>query len=72
VYRYDGYTKLNSAVDFQKKRVDNGNYMSLAIRRPVIDRLDAVLTYFATVNPSNIQRYDYDRNVVALELRYSF
>jgi hypothetical protein len=72
VYRYDGYTKLNSAVDFRKKRVDNGNYMSLAIRRPIIDHLDGVLTYFATVNPSNIQRYDYDRNVVSLELRYVF
>jgi hypothetical protein len=46
--------------------------MSVAIRRPIIDGLDGVLTYFATVNPSNIQRYDYDRNVVALELRYWF
>jgi hypothetical protein len=72
VYRYDDYTKLNSAVNFRKTRLDNGNYMSASIRRPIIDRLDGVLTYFATVNPSNIQRYDYDRNVVALELRYSF
>jgi hypothetical protein len=34
VYRYDDYTKLNSAVNFRKTRLDNGNYMSVAIRRP--------------------------------------
>jgi hypothetical protein len=72
VYRYDDYTKLNSAVNFRKTRLDNGNYMSVAVRRPIIGRLDGVLSYYATVNGSNIERYDYDRNVVALEVRYTF
>ena len=72
VYRYDDYTKLNSAVDFRKTRQDNGSYMSMAVRRPIIYGFDGILSYYGTINGSNIQRYDYDRYVLALEVRYSF
>ena len=72
VYRYDDYTKLNSAVDFRKTRQDNGSYMSIAVRRPIIYGFDGILSYYGTINGSNIQRYDYDRYVLALEVRYSF
>jgi hypothetical protein len=72
VYRYDDYTKLNSAADFRKTRQDDGSYISTYVRRPIIPHLDAMLSYFVTVNGSNIPLYDYGRQVVALELRYSF
>ena len=72
LFRYDDYTEPNSAVDFRKTRLDKGSYVTLYVRRPIVPHLDAVLSYFATVNPSNIALYDYDRNVVALELKASF
>jgi len=72
VYRYDGYTKLNSAAGYRKKRQDDGNYLATYLRRPIIPHLDALLSWFVTVNGSNIALYDYNRNVLALELRYTF
>jgi len=72
VYRYDDYTKPNSAADFRKTRLDNGNYLSTYVRRTIIDHLDAVLSYYVTLNGSNIGVYDYNRQVVSLELRYVF
>jgi len=72
VYRSDDYTKLNSATDFRKTRRDDGNYIATYVRRPIVPHLDAMLSYFATVNGSNIPLYDYGRQVVALELRYVF
>lgn len=72
VYRYDDYTKPNSATNFRKTRLDNGNYLATYVRRPILPHLDALLSYFVTVNGSNIPLYDYNRQVVALELRYTF
>ena len=72
VYRYEDYTEPNSATGGRKTRQDNGSYVSASVRRPIVGRLDALVSYFATVNGSNIPRYDYDRHVMALELRYTF
>lgn len=72
VFRYDDYTEPNSATGGRKTRQDDGSYVEAWIRRPIVPHLDAVLSYFATVNGSNIPRYDYHRHVVALELRYIF
>ena len=72
VYRYDDYTKPNSAVDDRKTRQDNGNYLAAYVRRPIIPHLDALISYFATLNGSNIPLYDYNRNVFSVELRYTF
>ena len=72
VFRYDDYTEPNSAADFRKTRQDDGSYIAAWVRRPIVPHLDAVLSYFVTVNPSNIPLYDYNRHVVALELRYAF
>ena len=72
VYRYDDYTEPNSAVGGRKTRQDNGNYLAAYLRRPIIPHLDALISYFATVNGSNIPLYDYHRHVFAVELRYTF
>jgi hypothetical protein len=72
VFRYDDYTEPNSAVGGRKTRQDDGSYVATYVRRPIVPHLDAVLSYFATVNASNIPLYEYDRHVVALELRYVF
>ena len=56
----------------RKTRQDNGSYMSIAVRRPIIYGFDGILSYYGTINGSNIERYDYDRYVLALEVRYSF
>lgn len=72
LYRYEDYTEPNTAVGGRKTRQDNGNYISAFVRRPIVANLDGVVSYFTTVNGSNIAIYDYDRHIVAFELRYSF
>jgi hypothetical protein len=72
VYRYDDYTEPNSATGGRKTRQDNGNYVATYVRRPIIPHLDALVSYFATVNGSNIPLYDYHRHVLGIELRYTF
>jgi hypothetical protein len=72
LYRYEDYTEPNSATGGRKTRQDNGSYLAAFVRRPIVANLDGVVSYFATVNGSNIPIYDYDRHIVAFELRYSF
>jgi hypothetical protein len=71
-YRYEDYTEPNTAVGGRKTRQDNGSYVAAFLRRPIYANVDGVVSYFAVVNGSNIPIYDYDRHVVAFELRYSF
>lgn len=72
VYRWDDYTKPNSTSPTGGKRQDHGSYVTTAVRRPILPHLDAVASYYVTVNHSNLDLYGYDRHVVALELRYVF
>jgi len=72
LYRYDDYTKRNSFVGFRKTRSDNEHHMYASLQRPITEHLSTSLVYFGTVNPSNIQVFDYRRNVVALLLTVSY
>ena len=74
VYRNDSYTNPNSFATppDSAKRTDHGSYFAGYVRRPIMDHLDALLSYFPTINSSNIALYDYHRQIVALELRYTF
>jgi tetratricopeptide (TPR) repeat protein len=72
VHRADDYSEPNSATGGRSTRRDDGNYLAAFVRRPILPHLDALLSYFATVNGSNIALYDYHRHAVALELRYTF
>jgi tetratricopeptide (TPR) repeat protein len=72
LYRYDDYTEPNSTVNFTKTRSDNEHHMFASFKRPITEHLSTSLVYFGTVNPSNIQIFDYRRNVVALLLTVSY
>jgi tetratricopeptide (TPR) repeat protein len=65
LYRYDEYTERNSAAGFRKQRYDNQHRFLIQIMRPINEHLRASLGYMGTVNPSNIDLYDYDRHVVS-------
>lgn len=72
VHRYEDYTEPNTNAASGKTRQDNGDYMAAFVRRPIIPHLDAVVSYFGTVNGSNLPLFDYQRHIVAFELRWSF
>jgi len=74
VYRFDDYTEPNTNSPTGKTRQDDGNYVATFVRRPIpiVPNLDGVVSYFATVNGSNLPLFDYSRHIVAFELRYSF
>lgn len=72
VYRYDDYDEPNSVAGFRTRRYDNEHHVFAEVRRPVSSHMRAVVSYFATINPSNVGLYDYRRNVVtgSLEVVY--
>jgi hypothetical protein len=74
VYRDDQYTEPNSRAESptDPKRNDDGHYVAAFVRRPIIPHLDALVSYYATINGSNISVFEYDRHVFSLELRYTF
>jgi hypothetical protein len=71
-YRYDAYTELNSAAGFRKQRYDNQHRILVQVMRPINEHVRVSLGYFGTINPSNIDLYDYQRHVVSgiVELVY--
>lgn len=72
VYRYAAYHEPNSVAGFRNRRYDNEHHVFVGLLRPVTDHVRVAISYFATINPSNIWLYDYRRNVVsgALEVLY--
>jgi hypothetical protein len=70
IYRSDDYTEPQSTTG--TKRHDDGNYLATFLRHPIIPHLDAVVSYLLTINGSNISTFDYHRNILAAELRYTF
>jgi hypothetical protein len=72
VYKSDDYTHPQSVTNFTERRQDGGNYVAAILRRPILPGLDALVSYYATVNASNIPQYDYNRHVFSVEVRYAF
>jgi tetratricopeptide (TPR) repeat protein len=72
LFRYDDYTKRNSVVNFRKTRQDSENNMFASISRPITDHIRVVVSYTGIIHPSNINLFDYRRNVVAglVEISY--
>lgn len=64
-YSYDAYTEKNSAAGFRKQRYDSQHRILVQIMRPINEHLRVSLAYFGTINPSNIDLYDYQRHVVS-------
>jgi tetratricopeptide (TPR) repeat protein len=65
VYRYYEYTEANSVAGFRKRRYDNENQFFVQVMRPINANVRVAVAYLGTVNPSNLDLYDYDRNVVS-------
>jgi hypothetical protein len=72
LFRYDDYTKRNSVVDFRKTRQDSENNMFASVSKPITDHIRVVVSYTGIIHPSNINLFDYRRNVVSglLEISY--
>lgn len=72
LYRYDEYTEPNSLAGFRKRRYDSGHNFFAQVLRPIGEHVRVAVAYFGTINPSNIDLYDYRRNVVSgtLEVVY--
>ena len=72
LFRYENYPEPNSAADFRTSRQDTVSQFSVGVRRPVTTYLSVGLTYYGTVDDSNIAVYQYRRNIVAAELRIAY
>lgn len=65
LYRYDAYTEKNSAAGFRKQRYDSQHRFLVQVMRPINEHVRLSLSYMGTINPSNIDLYDYQRHVVS-------
>jgi hypothetical protein len=72
VFRYDAYKERNSAAGFRKRRLDRGHDLLAAVRRPFGRHVQVALTWYGTLNPSNVALYDYDRHIVAAEVQLAY
>jgi hypothetical protein len=73
-YRYYDYERPNSLAEpaFSRRRHDNEHQIFAQILRPITKNFRVAVRYFGTINPSNIEVYDYRRNLVTgvLEVVY--
>jgi hypothetical protein len=72
LFRYEDYSRPNSRAGFRKTRADSGNHMYASLTRPITDVLSVAVAYYGTVNLSNIQDFEYRRNVASLVLQVAF
>lgn len=72
LYRNDNYTKPNSFAGFRKTREDNGYLVYAAVRRPITAHVSAVVSYYGTINDSNLDVFAYNRHVVGGALEFSY
>jgi hypothetical protein len=72
LFRYENYPEPNSAADFRTSRQDTVSQFSVSVRRPLTTYFSVGLTYYGTVDDSNIPVYQYRRNIVTAELRFAY
>src|SRR5262245_14306460 len=72
VFRYENYTEPNTFAADEKRRQDHINQLSVTVQRPIIPHLSIALSYYGTFDASNINVFQYDRNIVQAELRFSY
>lgn len=72
LYRREDYAKDNPYDRFGQSRLDNAHHVAVDLRRPLAKHLNAVVSYFGTINNSSIDVYSYDRNVVSALLEVSY
>ena len=66
------YTNLNSIINFIKSRIDDNVSISLGISRNMGKEILLDLQYRYVSNMSNINLYEYSRNVYALTLKWNY
>ena|SRR5579862_556089 len=70
--RLEDYQFPNSRVDFAKRRHDAENQFALALERDLTSRLVLTFDFVGVVNDSNIDDFQYDRDIVSIGLRAVF
>ena len=72
LFRYENYTEPNSFAAYRTRRQDHISQFHAGVERPVAPHLAVALSYFGTVDDSNIPVFEYRRHVVQAELRFSY
>jgi len=72
LYRYDNYPQPNSFAGDRKARHDDEYHMSAEVWRPINRSVSVAITYYGTVNDSNIDVFTYDRNIVSGLIRVAY
>ncbi len=62
----------NSRTGFVHGRNDNEHQIVIHLERPITRNLTAALDYFGIINNSNIDEFEYDRNIVSAGLSMRF
>jgi tetratricopeptide (TPR) repeat protein len=71
-FRLEDYQFPNSRVDFAKRRHDNEHQIALALEHDLTAELTLTFDYVGVINNSNIDNFQYDRNIVSLGVRVVF
>ncbi len=69
LFQYDDYPELNSFVAFRTNRVDHEHVFFAEVSRVLSPHLNLALTYYGTINNSNIPVFQYRRSVVLAQLQ---
>jgi tetratricopeptide (TPR) repeat protein len=76
LFRSDNYRWKNSYsarnIRNQYRRQDDGNYLYVGLTRPITEHIALAVTYYGTFNASNIDDFEYNRNVVGTLLQVTY
>lgn len=78
LFRLEDYDSVNSRTGTElqpggtRRRHDHQHQFALRLERPFASHWTAALFYVGVINGSNIEPFEYDRNVVGLNLAYRF
>ena len=72
LYRRDDYANPNTFSRSRAIRHDDEHHVSTALVRPITSHVSAMITYYATVNGSNVEVFDYRRHVVSALLQVTY
>ena len=71
-FRLDDYQFPNSRTNFTKRRHDNEHQFSAGLEHDLTSNLVLTFYYIGVIHNSNIDDFEYDRNIVSLGLRVQF
>jgi predicted negative regulator of RcsB-dependent stress response len=71
-FRLEDYQFPNSRVDFAKRRHDNEHQFALGLEHDVTSELALTLDFVGVINNSNIDNFEYDRDIVSIGARVVF